>query len=68
MTDPNIEMLRRKLDDSSSGGVDLDAAFSQLEAKILLLVDTIESAHEARLEEMRQEAARLSAARSGSGY
>lgn len=68
MTDPNIELLRRRLDDSNGSGPDIEAAFAQLEAKILSLVDTIESAHTVRLEEMRQEAARLAAARADQGY
>lgn len=68
MTDPNIEMLRRRLDEGKGSSTDIEAAFAQLEAKILSLVDTIESAHTARLEEMRQEAARLAAARADQGY
>lgn len=70
MSDPNIEMLRRRLTESENAGAEeIDSAFARLEEKILLLVDTIESAHVVRLEELRQEAARLAAARaSGTDY
>jgi di/tripeptidase len=70
MSDPNIEILRRRLADSEkAGAAEIDSAFARLEEKILLLVDTIESAHSVRLEELRQEAARLAAARaSGTDY
>ncbi|MFN2427699.1 MAG: hypothetical protein ABR587_14770 [Candidatus Binatia bacterium] len=70
MSDPNIEILRRRLADSEKAGAsEIDSAFARLEEKILLLVDTIESAHSVRLEELRQEAARLSGARvSGADY
>lgn len=70
MSDPNIEILRRRLADSEKAGAgEIDSAFARLEEKILLLVDTIESAHSVRLEELRQEAARLAAARaSGNDY
>lgn len=64
MSDPNIEILRRRLTESENAGApEVDSAFARLEEKILLLVDTIESAHAVRLEELRQEAARLAAAR-----
>lgn len=64
MSDPNIEILRRRLTESQNAGApEIDSAFARLEEKILLLVDTIESAHAVRLEELRQEAARLAAAR-----
>lgn len=66
MSDPNIEVLRRRLNESQdAGGPEIDSAFARLEEKILLLVDTIESAHAVRLEELRQEAARLAASRTG---
>lgn len=70
MGEPNIDILRRRLAESeSSGSAEIDTAFSRLEEKILLLVDTIESAHSVRLEELRQEAARLAATRvTGSEY
>ena len=70
MSDPNIEKLRRRLADSDkAGSAEIDSAFARLEEKILLLVDTIESAHSVRLEELRQEASRLAAGRgSGSDY
>jgi hypothetical protein len=70
MSDPKIEMLRRRLTESENAGAEeIDSAFARLEEKILLLVDTIESAHVVRLEELRQEAARLAAARaSGTDY
>lgn len=69
MSDPKIEVLRRRLAESESSGGDVDSAFQALEEKILLLVDTIESAHSVRLEELRQEAARLAASRAfGSDY
>jgi len=70
MSDPNIEILRRRLADSeNANAVEIDSAFARLEEKILLLVDTIESAHSVRLEELKQEAARLAAARaSGTDY
>jgi hypothetical protein len=68
MSDPSIEMLRRRLADSETvGAAEIDSAFARLEEKILLLVDTIESAHAVRLEELRQEAARLAAARQTGG-
>jgi hypothetical protein len=68
MTDPNIEMLRRRLADTEKAGApEIDSAFARLEEKILLLVDTIESAHSVRLEELRQEAARLAAGK-GNDY
>jgi hypothetical protein len=66
MNEPDIEALRRRLADSEkAGAAEIDSAFATLEEKILLLVDTIESAHAVRLEELRQEAARLAAPRSG---
>lgn len=70
MSDPNIEILRRRLTESeSAGAVEIDSAFARLEENILLLVDTIESAHAVQLEDLRQEAARLAATRtSGSDY
>lgn len=70
MSDPNIEILRRRLTESENAGApEVDSAFARLEEKILLLVDTIESAHAVRLEELRQEAARLAAARAtGADY
>ena len=70
MGDPSIEILRRRLAESgNAGAAEIDSAFARLEEKILLLVDTIESAHSVRLEELRQEAARLSVARaSGTDY
>ena len=70
MGDPTIDMLRRRLTESeNAGAVEIDSAFARLEEKILLLVDTIESAHAVRLEELRQEAARLAAGRvSGTDY
>lgn len=62
MSEPSINVLRRRLADSESiGASEIDSAFARLEEKILLLVDTIESAHAVRLEELRQEAARLAA-------
>ena len=63
MSDPKIEQLRRRLADSDATGDDIGSAFAALEEKILRLVDTIESAHSVRLEELRQEAARLAASR-----
>ncbi|MFN2375204.1 MAG: hypothetical protein ABR538_01620 [Candidatus Binatia bacterium] len=67
MSDPNIEVLRRRLTESeSAGAVEIDSAFARLEEKILLLVDTIESAHAVQLEDLRQEAARLAATRTSS--
>jgi hypothetical protein len=65
-----IEKLRRRLADSESArSGEIDSAFARLEETILLLVDTIESAHAVRLEELRQEAARLASMRtSGSEY
>jgi hypothetical protein len=64
MSDPSIEILRRRLVESeNAGAAEIDSAFASLEEKILLLVDTIESAHSVRLEELRQEAARLAASR-----
>lgn len=64
MSDPNIEVLRRRLAEGQTAGAEeIDSAFARLEEKNLLLVDTIESAHSVRLEELRQEAARLAAAR-----
>ena len=64
MSDPNIEVLKRRLAESEKGGAaEIDSAFARLEEKIFLLVDSIESAHSVRLEELRQEAARLAAAR-----
>jgi hypothetical protein len=70
MSDPKIEVLRRRLAESENvGAAEIASAFSALEEKILLLVDTIESAHSVRLEELRQEAARLAASRAfGSEY
>ena len=70
MSDPNIEILRRRLaEGENAGAAEVDSAFARLEEKILQLVDTIESAHSVRLEELRQEAARLAAARaSGVDY
>jgi hypothetical protein len=70
MGDPTIDILRRRLAESeNAGAVEIDSAFARLEEKILLLVDTIESAHAVRLEELRQEAARLAAGRaSGTDY
>lgn len=69
MSDPNIDQLRRRLSDSeNAGAAEIDSAFARLEEKILLLVDTIESAHSVRLEELRQEAARLAAGKGGSDY
>jgi hypothetical protein len=66
MSDPNIEMLRRRLTESeNAGAAEIDSAFARLEEKILLLVDTIESAHSVRLEELRQEAARLASGKGG---
>lgn len=68
MTDPNIDILRRQLAESETAGAsEIDSAFARLEEKILLLVDTIESAHAVRLEELRQEAARLAVTRGGAG-
>lgn len=68
MTDPNIDILRRRLAESETAGAgEIDSAFARLEEKILLLVDTIESAHAVRLEELRQEAARLAVTRGGAG-
>ena len=69
MSDPSIEILRRRLAESETAGAasEIDSAFARLEEKILLLVDTIESAHSVRLEELRQEAARLAAARATGG-
>jgi hypothetical protein len=66
VTDPNVEMLRRRLSESDDGAA-IETAFSELEAKILLLVDTIESAHSVRLEELKQEAARLAGMRTVEG-
>jgi hypothetical protein len=69
MSDPQIEVLRRRLAESEGSAPEIATAFSALEEKILLLVDTIESAHSVRLEELRQEAARLAASRAfGSEY
>jgi hypothetical protein len=69
MSDPRIEQLRRRLAESDASGDEIGSAFSVLEEKILRLVDTIESAHSVRLEELRQEAARLAASRAfGSDY
>jgi len=69
MSDPQIEVLRTRLAESDDSGPEIDSAFTVLEEKILLLVDTIESAHSVRLEELRQEAARLAASRAfGSDY
>jgi len=70
MSDPKIDVLRRRLAESETAGAEeIEAAFSALEEKILLLVDTIESAHSVRLEELRQEAARLAASRAfGTDY
>ena len=70
MSEPSIDILRRRLAESENvGAAEIDSAFARLEEKILLLVDTIESAHSVRLEELRQEAARLAAARAnGSDY
>ena len=70
MSDPKIEVLRRRLAESeNAGAAEIVSAFAALEEKILLLVDTIESAHSVRLEELRQEAARLAASRAfGSEY
>lgn len=70
MSDPNIEILRRRLAESEhTGAAEIVTAFASLEEKILLLVDTIESAHSVRLEELRQDAARLAATRgTGSEY
>lgn len=68
MSDPSIEVLRRRLAESeNAGAAEVDSAFARLEEKILLLVDTIESAHSVRLEELRQEAARLAASRAFGG-
>ena len=68
MSDPGIEILRRRLADSEKvGAAEIDSAFARLEEKILLLVDTIESAHAVRLEELRQEAARLAVQRATGG-
>jgi hypothetical protein len=70
MADPSIDVLRRRLAEAeNAGAAEIDSAFARLEEKILLLVDTIESAHSVRLEELRQEAARLAMARAtGSDY
>ena len=70
MSDPKIELLRQKLAESENAGVaEVASAFAELEEKILLLVDTIESAHSVRLEELRHEAARLAASRAfGTDY
>ena len=68
MSDPNIEVMRRRLAESeTAGATEIDSAFARLEEKILLLVDTIESAHSVRLDELRQEAARLAATRATGG-
>lgn len=68
MSDPSIDILRRRLADSgAAGAAEIDSAFARLEEKILLLVDTIESAHAVRLEELRQEAARLAVTRATGG-
>ncbi|HEY2772855.1 MAG TPA: hypothetical protein VGK20_02255 [Candidatus Binatia bacterium] len=68
MSDPNIEVLKRRLAESEkAGAAEIDTAFARLEEKILLLVDTIESAHSVRLEELRQEAARLALQRATGG-
>ena len=68
MSDPSIDILRRRLAESETAGAsEIDSAFARLDEKILLLVDTIESAHSVRLEELRQEAARLAAARATGG-
>ncbi len=68
MSDPNIEVMRTRLTESeNAGAAEIDSAFARLEEKILLLVDTIESAHSVRLEELRQEAARLAATRATGG-
>lgn len=62
MSDPAIEILKRRLAEGLGAPEgEIDSAFKRLEEKILLLVDTIESAHAVRLEELRQEAARLAA-------
>lgn len=69
MSDPKIEVLRRRLAESEGSPDEIESAFAALEEKILRLVDTIESAHSVRLEELRQEAARLAASRAfGSDY
>ena len=69
MSDPKIEIWRRRLVESDGSTAEINSAFQALEEKILLLVDTIESAHSVRLEELRQEAARLAASRAfGSEY
>ena len=68
MSEPNIDILRRRLSESeTAGAAEIDSAFARLEEKILLLVDTIESAHAVRLEELRQEASRLALTRGGAG-
>lgn len=68
MSDLNIDLLRRRLTESgTAGAAKIDSAFARLEEKILLLVDTIESAHAVRLEELRQEAARLAVTRATGG-
>ena len=70
MSDPKIEGLRRQLAESENvATAEIASAFETLEEKILLLVDTIESAHSVRLEELRHEAARLAASRAfGTDY
>ncbi len=68
MSEPNIEILRRRLaEGQGAGSAEIDSAFARLEEKILLLVDTIESAHSVQLEELRQEASRLAVARAFAG-
>jgi len=68
MSDPTMENLRRRLAEGDSAGAgEIDSAFARLEEKILLLVDTIESAHAVRLEELRQEGARLASGGAGEG-
>lgn len=68
MGDPNMDILRRRLAEGEGAGArEIDSAFARLEEKIHLLVDTIESAHAVRLEELRQEAARLASGGAGEG-
>lgn len=66
MGDASIDSLRRRLEEAeTASAARIDSAFTSLEEKIVMLLDTIESAHEVRLAELRQEADRLAAGRPG---